>query len=41
MEQFVAIVFVLCAFGAVFVGVHKEDIEKGQFDQVVESYVEG
>ena len=41
MEKVVAFGFMFCACIAVFVGVHKEDIEKGEFDQVVTSYIEG
>ena len=40
MEKIVAVGFVACAFVAVFVGMHKEDIENGQFGDVVASYVE-
>ncbi|MEM8787968.1 MAG: hypothetical protein AAGE76_06885 [Pseudomonadota bacterium] len=39
-EKFVAITFVLCASVAVFIGMHKKDIEEGRFMEVVASYLE-
>lgn len=41
MDTVVALAFVFCASVAVFIGVHKEEIQKGEMDQVLASYVEG
>ena len=41
MDKVLAIAFVFCAFCAVFLGMHKEDIENGQLDEVVASYISG
>lgn len=38
-DKFTAIFFVLCAFGAVFVGFHKDAILEGRIVEVVLSYV--
>lgn len=41
MDKVVAFGFIFCAVVAVFVSMHKEEIEKGEFEQVVASYIEG
>lgn len=41
MDKLIAVAFVACAFVAMFVGMHKEEIEKGEFGAVVASYIEG
>ena len=41
MDKVLAIAFVFCAFCAVFLGMHKEDIEEGRLGEVVASYIEG
>ncbi|MHA3913571.1 hypothetical protein [Halovulum sp. GXIMD14793] len=41
MDKVAALGFVLCAVVATFVSMHKEEIEKGEFEQVVASYIDG
>ena len=40
-EQLLSIVFVLCAFAAGFLVVHKEEVMNGEIDQVIASYIDG
>ena len=40
-EQFLAITFVLCAFAAGFLVVHKEEVMNGEIDQVIAGYIDG
>lgn len=39
-EKITAVLFVLVAFAAVFVGVHKDDIMEGRLMEVLASYVQ-
>lgn len=39
-EKMTAIAFVVIAFAAVFIGLHKKDIEEGRLMQTVASYVD-
>ncbi|WP_112322645.1 hypothetical protein [Oceanibium sediminis] len=38
-EQILSIVFVLCAFAAGFLVMHKDEIMNGEIDQVIASYI--